>query len=365
MTNLPQVLNECLSKGIPFVCFRQAGQKLRAFTGDILEIDPDSLVKRNLPAGFLFAPFDLHHQKAYFLTENHSLITSDSITGIPCIENQPDAANPFLPASLHSTDFNEYAAEFDSFMNLIQDHKLQKAVASRRTLVPALDTENYVVLLNELAETYPNAFVYWIFLPGICSWMGASPETLLSGNGTSAETMSLAGTRHPEQTDFQFGDKERTEQGLVSTSIEKTLHKYATEILIEGPSEITAGRLKHLQTRYTFDLNHKDFLPLAIDLHPTPAVGGVPKNDAWNSILRIEKQPRNFYCGFMGYLHPTSGGSLFVNLRCMEIFSDYLCLYSGGGITKDSVLEEEWKETGYKNETLLSVIEKIRKFGQK
>lgn len=365
MTNLPKVLNECLTQGIPFVCFREAGQELRAFSGEILEIDPDSLGKRILPAGFLFAPFDLHHQKTYFLTETHSLTTSDSTLYLSGNENHPDSGNPFPSTVFHSTEFEEYAAEFESYINLIQDNKLQKAVASRRTLVPALEKEKYAVLLGELTETYPNAFVYWIFLPDIGSWMGASPETLLSANGISAKTMSLAGTRHPEQTDFQFGEKERTEQDLVSKSIEQTLRKYTTDILIEGPSEITAGRLKHLQTRYTFNLNRIDLLPLAIDLHPTPAVGGVPKNDAWNAILRIEKQPRNFYCGFMGYIHPSSGGSLFVNLRCMEIFSDNLCLYSGGGITKDSVLEDEWKETGYKNETLLSVIEKIRKFGQK
>jgi isochorismate synthase len=44
----------------------------------------------------------------------------------------------------------------------------------------------------------------------------------------------------------------------------------------------------------------------------------------------------------------------------MKVYNDRLVLYIGGGITHDSVAEEEWEETEIKAETLLSVIKQIR-----
>lgn len=405
MTLPGKALNECLSANIPFVCYREAGKAIKAFTGNVRELNLANLRNENLPAGFLFAPFDLHHQKTYFIEETAELTIQheqleQTTTGLTIQHEQLEQTisgltfqheqlkqtkadlaahsgqlaqtsatthkkSPFPDNRLISTELSDYTSEFDTYLGRINRGELQKVVASRRTLVPALQIPEYALLFNALTETYPNAFVYWIFLPGICSWMGASPETLLASNGQIAKTMSLAGTRHPDQAQAAFGDKEKNEQQLVSTAIENVIRNYTSNIKMDGPAEIAAGRLKHLQTSYTFDLPQKDFLPLALDLHPTPAVGGVPKDLAWDIILKTEVQPRNFYCGFLGYLHPTFGGSLFVNLRCMEIFNENIGLYTGGGLTEDSNLMDEWKETGYKNETLLSVIEKIRKFAGK
>ncbi len=41
----------------------------------------------------------------------------------------------------------------------------------------------------------------------------------------------------------------------------------------------------------------------------------------------------------------------------MQVFPEKYALYVGGGITCDSEMEKEWKETEAKAQTLLSVIE--------
>ena len=70
-------------------------------------------------------------------------------------------------------------------------------------------------------------------------------------------------------------------------------------------------------------------------------------------IKDIEKYERAYYTGYLGLVTPEKEISLFVNLRCMQVFKNEIALYLGGGITKDSNAEKEWAETNFKAETLL------------
>jgi len=95
-------------------------------------------------------------------------------------------------------------------------------------------------------------------------------------------------------------------------------------------------------------------------LHPTPAVCGLPKNEAKSFILENENYDRKYYTGFLGELNSDVNGintsSLYVNLRCMEIAKDEAIIYVGGGITKDSIPEKEWEETVRKTATMKKVL---------
>ena len=77
-------------------------------------------------------------------------------------------------------------------------------------------------------------------------------------------------------------------------------------------------------------------------------------------IENAEKHSREFYTGFLGPVGIEDLIQLFVNLRCMKVGSKGLILFIGGGITHDSVAEEEWEETEIKADTLLSVLHQIR-----
>jgi isochorismate synthase len=126
----------------------------------------------------------------------------------------------------------------------------------------------------------------------------------------------------------------------------------------KGPETVRAGNVMHLQTKYAFKMSAgagpmKD---LIMQLHPTPAVCGLPKEKALRGILSTEKHNREYYAGFCGPLNHGGTTDLFVNLRCMKIFPDKLALYTGGGLTADSDPEKEWEETEMTAATLLSMI---------
>jgi len=99
-------------------------------------------------------------------------------------------------------------------------------------------------------------------------------------------------------------------------------------------------------------------------LHPTPAVCGLPKDDAFRFILDNEHTPRQYYSGFMGPLNlppsthvlPPTSTHLYVSLRCMQITSTHYRMYAGGGLLKDSIEEQEWQETEAKLETMRHLL---------
>ena len=91
-------------------------------------------------------------------------------------------------------------------------------------------------------------------------------------------------------------------------------------------------------------------------LHPTPAVSGLPKNEAFSFINEHEGRDRRYYTGFLGMLDMSSDTNIYVNLRCMEIGKNLLTLFSGSGLVTSSNYRDEWKETEQKLKTMTSIV---------
>ena len=112
-----------------------------------------------------------------------------------------------------------------------------------------------------------------------------------------------------------------------------------------------------MKTDFHFSLPDNDSLgDLLKLLHPTPAVCGLPKEKAYQFILDHEDHERRYYSGFIGMLNPDGKTDLYVNLRCMNITSEALTLYAGGGLLASSELEDEWQETEKKMRTMKNLI---------
>ena len=91
-------------------------------------------------------------------------------------------------------------------------------------------------------------------------------------------------------------------------------------------------------------------------LHPTPAVCGLPKEEAYHFIIEHEGYDRSYYSGFIGWLDTKGKTDLYVNLRCMNILPQTFTLYAGGGLLAASQLEDEWQETEDKLDTMRRIV---------
>jgi len=246
---------------------------------------------------------------------------------------------------------------------MMKDGPLHKCVLSRR--IDIADPEESLApdLFLELCHRYPNAFVYLVHIPNSFTWLGATPERFLKVKENKAYTTALAATRPfegslPEVS--EWNSKEIEEQQMVTDYILKTLkEKEIQSIVCNGPYSMQAGNLIHLETDIQFSISPEtDVLSLIDLLHPTPAVCGLPREDALRMIDSLEPHDREYYAGYLG---PVSKENfeLFVNLRCMRWIEGKPSLFVGGGITAASIPLQEWDETNFKANTLLDVIEKI------
>ncbi|MCA4783217.1 isochorismate synthase [Empedobacter stercoris] len=262
---------------------------------------------------------------------------------------------PNFELSLPESDQNEEIS-YENYINLIQKtvQELRSESATKKIVISRINSlaktaVNLAETFKNLHQHYPNAYLYLRYDVKEGCWIGASPELLLKESNQFIETVSLAGTKAKED---DWTEKEYHEQQVVTDYIASTLKPYTAYIDVDGPFSVNAGFFEHLKSYISAQLNDKTKLyDLLKALHPTPAVGGMPKDLSKDFILKNEGYDRSFYAGFMGYQNKIAS-EYFVNLRCAKIYSNKVNLYVGGGIMPDSVPEKEWHETELKSKTI-------------
>ncbi len=359
-------LNTLLSKNRPFAAWSMPGEIIpQIITGekeDVL-ILPD-FKNLNGQEGFVFAPFQITEESPLMLLKprvwlkNYQDLCAFKLDQLASLAPDPTQEQDFyiIPEEDYLTDIRRSLAE-------IKKTRLNKVIISR-LLAAERKKESPGELYMQLRAMTPNAFVFLVSLPKAGIWMGATPEALLQSHGKMMETVSLAGTQ-PRRTDadYSWHTKEIEEQAFVSRYMLDVFYRFGVHpYSTRGPETMESGRVAHLKTSFQFAARKVDHQlgNFIADLHPTPAVCGLPKEKAGRFISVVEKHDRRYYTGYLGPWRLNNCVRLFVNLRCMEITPDRYILYAGGGITSKSVPEEEWEETNNKARTLLSAIEAVQ-----
>lgn len=327
-------------------------------------IYPQEFDKLNGQEGFVFAPFRIDENNPLVLLKPGIYVQGiDNIIRIDlnAIPTAQAGEKRYKDPDIISKD--DYFKSIEKTVSEIENTKLSKVIVSR--IIPKQrKSESLGELYQQLFHQTPNAFVYMVNLPKAGLWMGATPEVLLQSNNGQMETVSLAGTQERRaDSDYSWRTKEIEEQAFVSRYMldifyRFNIHPYSTL----GPDTLESGKVAHLRTSFFFESKKiEDKLgEFVAELHPTPAVCGLPKQCADSFISRIEKHNRRYYSGYLGSWKLEDSIKLFANLRCMEVLPEEYLLYSGGGITSHSEAEKEWEETNNKAQTLLSAIDAVQ-----
>ena len=333
--------------------------------------------------GFVMAPFALDIQHPVLLLHpdfNMTVLPDDLLRQygsgddnfvrmIDEILNQPQQKEP----EKHCTHFH-YAVDFANFHSHILEGDFSKIVLARCCVEQNKHHLSPLHLFAKACKMYPRLFVALVSAYKCGTWLMATPEVLLEGDGRQWSTMSLAGTmplsgeqmdfdeppsphRHVEHEGIRWSIKNIQEQRFVSTYITEALEQMASDIEEKGPYTMRAGNLVHLRSDFHFTISNRDQLGELINiLYPTPAVCGLPKDMARDFIVSNEFAPRCYYSGFLGSLNPDAETHLYVSLRCMRIDKDTCSLYAGGGLLADSDMETEWSETEMKMDTMRNLL---------
>lgn len=365
---LEKVIRIALSNKLPFFayCLPKSGIIKIGLQKDLNLMSFQDFKDLKAKHGFVFVPFNSKTKhRSWFIREDLSF-SSENIS-------DDDFDDLFLNSNeiqlVENQDSNEapksdYFSQITDVLTALKGKELEKAILSRIHIEKCESNLDVPSLFFQLCESYPNAFVSFVSLPEHSTWMGASPELLLKSENSITETVALAGTLplvNANLSKVKWGQKEIEEQAFVSHYIEDVFKENSIEgFERKGPFSVQAGQIAHLKTEFKIPnkLNFEDKAEVISALHPTPAVCGLPKQKALELIKSVETHDREYYAGYWGPLKENGDFDLYVNLRTMKITENQLSLFVGGGITADSIPQNEWEETQHKAQTLLSVIRK-------
>jgi salicylate biosynthesis isochorismate synthase/menaquinone-specific isochorismate synthase len=248
----------------------------------------------------------------------------------------------------------------------IRDGELEKVVLAREVQVHAPGRHDVAAVFGVLREAFPACFSFCV-ARGDRTFLGASPELLVRREGLRASTMALAGsTRRSADpaVDAHLGEqllrstKEREEHAIVARRIERSLRPNAVWVAAAPePVLVRVANIQHLATPIRAQLARpRGLLELARVLHPTPAVGGEPRDVAAELIPALEGLDRGWYAGPVGWIDASEDGELCVALRSALVEGRLARCYAGNGIVGDSDPAAELAETEIKLGALLPVL---------
>jgi isochorismate synthase len=324
-----------------------------------------SISELNNREGFVFAPFQITDKHPLLLINPEKHLTGwEAIGAFLSTLTINDKENASGEISTHSPQKNTkstYLAAFDKFIGALQSGRFNKLVLSRCAAIARQTEFSPAEAFLRACAKYPGAFVYLCHTPVSGTWMGSTPEVLLKGGHAAYQTVALAGTRKAKTdctTATRWDHKNKNEQSLVALYLREVLARNAESWSEEKTETLTAGNVVHLKTGFSFAYPSTYKLgDLLQQLHPTPAVCGLPKEEAYRFILNEEGYDREYYSGFTGYLSADNQTDLYVNLRCMKIEAGELKLFAGGGLLPSSSRETEWKETEEKLKTMRGILQ--------
>ncbi len=243
---------------------------------------------------------------------------------------------------------------------------LQKVVLARSLRLHSAQPIAAHALAQRLGHD-PSVATYLVPLPVPAAeppaWLvGATPELLVSRRGDQVLSHPLAGSARRQADPVEDA---RTAQALLASAKDQDEHRHVVEAIVAGlapwcghieaaprPSLHATATMWHLGTpiRATLDDPATSVATLLAALHPTPAVGGTPRQAALDTIAALEPAPRGFYAGAVGWLDADGDGDWYVAIRCARMQGRQVQVYAGAGIVAGS-------------EPLLEVAETAAKFG--
>lgn len=252
----------------------------------------------------------------------------------------------------------------------IRSGAYEKVVLARGIELKADQPWQPLIALNRLRERFSGCFTFSYGGGAAGSFIGATPERLLQIRDGHLLTEAIAGSAPRGATageDAKFAsqllssEKDQHEHAYVRDSIIRRLANLGVEAKAQGtPRLLPLANVQHLRTQINAEVgNSVHLLDMLADMHPTPAVGGTPREAAVPRIKDLEKIDRGLYAGVVGWFNHLNEGEMVVSIRSALIEGDTAKLYAGAGIVEGSDPEKEMRETEMKLRALLDVLTSV------
>ena len=253
-----------------------------------------------------------------------------------------------------------------SALKSIQKKELSKIVIAHATDVFSATPFNIINSLNNLRQRHSDCYIFSTSNGKGHTFIGASPERLISIQNQRLVTDALAGSAPRGKTaseDASFASR------LLNSQKEQREHQAVAQFIIQrlrqldlmpqrSPRQLLQlSNIQHLWTQiYTQLPAHVNPLDIVARLHPTPAVAGVPTQRACEQICRYETFDRGLYAAPLGWIDYQGNSHFIVGIRSALIKGNHARLYAGAGIVAGSDPDKEFAEVQLKLQSLLKAL---------
>lgn len=254
-----------------------------------------------------------------------------------------------------------------SVAHLKSSETLNKIVLARQMKVLTEKSINPVDVLKRLRAEQPDTYRF-VVAKNESYFIGATPERLLQATTTDFSTVCVAGSIKRGKTlkeDQQLGDELLNDQKNVIEHhyVVRWLQEEMTKLTNSLDKNISVSLLKNRDIQHLFlpikgeRKKEVTFLEGITALHPSPALGGLPKKEAMNWIKNHEYYPRGLYGGPLGWRNVLEDtGEVVVGIRSAYIRDKHAILYAGCGIVEGSIATLEREETKVKFQPMLRAL---------
>jgi isochorismate synthase len=299
-----------------------------------------------------------------------SLFQMSSLLSTPDLGPRLDRENAIIEM-VDTRPPEDWQAMVGAITRRLQVGEAEKVVLALSTRLSAQHSFDPTRALERLRADYPNCYVFAVDRGERC-FLGASPEQLARVEGTTVQTMCLAGSTARGATiedDERLGDellasaKNRSEHAIVVRWMRDTLTRAGIDPSPMGdPTLLKFRNVQHLYTPVDGHLPvGGTILDVVERLHPTPSVGGKPREAALAIIREHESLDRGWYAGAVGWSDASGQGEFAVAIRSALLRGSSAVLFAGCGIVPDSVPEQEYAEARLKLRPMLSALGENRR----
>ena len=295
----------------------------------------------------------------YYIVENGESFYLHAGESVP-IENYK------VPRVRHNyKETSDDKADWNRLMNAIADGisrgEMTKVVSSREVKFTSETPYNVASILVNLVDNNPNCFIFGYEKDGR-TFVGASPEILVRHRGSEILSYALAGTAPKDgpnawtEEQLLTNTKNIIEHNIVRDRIVNTMRQITPHVTVGETGIMELSHLYHLRTIITAKDSTKSLVEWAKLLHPTPALGGEPREKALALLQEYESHERGMYAAPFGFMKDMGDGIVVVAIRSALIMDNVLYAYAGCGVVADSDADEEYAETNNKMRTILDAL---------
>ena len=292
---------------------------------------------------FYLNNYDLTNQTPWLIPDSWKLLDRNELLDFQ--------SNSIEKLNWKDPSVKSFEVQFNDIQKSIKGGFLKKTVPVVSSTAFTDDRESLMrSLIIKGARNEGPSFLY-AYQNSSCGFVGLSPELLFELDEKTIRTMALAGTSSESNLEnFILDEKEEIEHQIVVDSLRRRLGKYGAISESEKRTH-NLGGIVHFLTDIKIKLKHKLSISEVLkQIHPTPAIGTVPRNKSnfsqLKSLRKSSSTPEMFAAPFGVKLNQSFFS--FIMIRGLFFDNSSISLPTGCGITENSILENEWDELALK-----------------